>query len=124
MLADGHVLTKTLACGIAYPVRTKDGMMANNPNMNNPRADGFSLYMNFVGDTILKTLLPKSKMIKNSIHKIMLKTQSIADAPPPMATTATSLTYLKSSTCKSLRRESSNTARKMRDLSQMRQVCS
>jgi hypothetical protein len=58
-------------------------MMANNPNMNNPRADGFSLYMNFVGDTILKTLLPKSKMIKNSIHKIMPKTQSIADAPPP-----------------------------------------
>ena len=83
MLADGHVLTKTLACGIAYPVRTKDGMMANNPNMKNPRADGFSLYMNFVGDTILKTLLPKSKMIKNSIHKIMPKTQSIADAPPP-----------------------------------------
>ena len=83
MLADGHVLTKTLACGIAYPVRTKDGMMANNPNMKNPRADGFSLYMNFVADTILKTLLPKSKMIKNSIHKIMPKTQSIADAPPP-----------------------------------------
>jgi len=36
-----------------------------------------------VGDTILKTLLPKSKMIKNSIHKIMPKTKSIADAPPP-----------------------------------------
>ena len=83
MLADGHVLTKTLACGIAYPVRTKDGMMATNPTIQNPRADGFSLYMNFVGDTILKTLLPKSKMIKNSIHKIMPKTQSIADAPPP-----------------------------------------
>jgi hypothetical protein len=83
MLADGHVLAKTFACGIAYPVRTKDGMMAVNPNMNNPRADGFSLYMNFVGDTILKNSLPKQKMIKNSIHKIMPKVKAIADAPPP-----------------------------------------
>ncbi len=31
MLADGHVLAKTFACGIAYPVRTKDGMMVSNP---------------------------------------------------------------------------------------------
>jgi hypothetical protein len=46
-------------CGIAYPVRTKDGMVVSNPNMQNPRADSFSLYMNFVGDMILKNLLPK-----------------------------------------------------------------
>jgi len=50
MLADGQVLTKVYGCGIAYPVRTKDGMMVSNPNMTNPRADSFSLYMNFVGD--------------------------------------------------------------------------
>ena len=75
MLADGHVLAKTFACGIAYPVRTKDGMMVNNPQINNPRADGFSLYMNFVGDTILKNIIPKAKMIKSTIHKIMPKNQ-------------------------------------------------
>lgn len=73
MLNDGHVLAKCFACGIAYPVRTKDGMVANNPSINNPRADGFSLYMNYVGDNILKNILPKSKMIKNTIHKVMPK---------------------------------------------------
>ena len=74
MLADGHVLAKTFACGIAYPVRTKDGMM-----VNNPRADGFSLYMNYVGDTILKNIIPKAKMIKSTIHKIMPKTQMTSE---------------------------------------------
>jgi hypothetical protein len=34
-------------------------MMVTNPNQSNPRADSFSLYMNFVGDAILKSLLPK-----------------------------------------------------------------
>jgi hypothetical protein len=58
-------------CGIAYPVRTKDGMMVSNPNMTNPRADSFSLYMNFVGDQLLKNLLPKNKYAKNSIHKMI-----------------------------------------------------
>jgi hypothetical protein len=27
--------------------------------------------MNFVGDNILKSLLPKNKIMKNSIHKIL-----------------------------------------------------
>jgi len=71
MLADGQVLTKVYGCGIAYPVRTKDGMMVSNPNMTNPRADSFSLYMNFVGDQILKNLLPKQKYAKNTVHKMM-----------------------------------------------------
>ena len=59
MLADGQVLSKCFAGGIAYPVRTKDGMVVNDPKNNNPRADSFSLYMNFVGDMILKGVLPK-----------------------------------------------------------------
>eukprot|EP00347_Sterkiella_histriomuscorum_P013633 403363974 len=71
MLADGQVLAKVFGCGIAYPVRTKDGMMVSNPNMTNPRADSFSLYMNFVGDQLLKNLLPKQKYAKNSIHKLI-----------------------------------------------------
>lgn len=73
MLADGQVLSKCFACGIAYPVRTKDGMIVNNPSVSNPRADGFSLYMNFVGDNILKSIIPKTKMIKSTIHKITPK---------------------------------------------------
>ena len=73
MLADGHVLGKCFACGIGYPVRTKDGMLVNNPTISNPRADGFSLYMNFVGDNILKSLVPKPKMIRSTIHKVMPK---------------------------------------------------
>jgi hypothetical protein len=59
MLNDGQLLGKVFGCGIAYPVRTKDGMVVSNPNMQNPRADSFSLYMNFVGDMLLKSLLPK-----------------------------------------------------------------
>lgn len=34
----------------------------------NPRADSFSLYLNFVADTILKNILPKSKL-ENKLHK-------------------------------------------------------
>jgi hypothetical protein len=59
LLADGYTLSKVFGCGIGYPVRTKDGMISTVPNKNNPRADSFSLYMNFVGDTILKGVLPK-----------------------------------------------------------------
>ncbi len=72
MLADGQLLAKVFGCGIAYPVRTKDGMAVSNPNMSNPRADSFSLYMNFVGGMILKSLLPKVRVgVKKDQHKIM-----------------------------------------------------
>ena len=30
-LQDGNVLSKVFGCGIAYPVRTKDGMIVGNP---------------------------------------------------------------------------------------------
>jgi len=71
LLEDGQILAKVFACGLAYPVRTKDGMIVSDPKMSNPRADGFSLYMNFVGDQILKSLLPKAKYTKSCIHKII-----------------------------------------------------
>jgi hypothetical protein len=51
MLEDGYSLTKVFACGIGYPIRTKDGMAVKGPkNLNHPRADGFSIYLNQVGD--------------------------------------------------------------------------
>jgi hypothetical protein len=34
----------------------------------NPRADSYSLYLNFVADRILQNLLPKSKL-DNKLHK-------------------------------------------------------
>lgn len=71
MLADGHVLSKCFACGIAYPIRTKDGRIVKDPNLSNPRADSFSLYMNYVGDMILRNILPKQKVIKNTVHKML-----------------------------------------------------
>ena len=71
MTADNGILTKTFGSGIAYPLRTNDGMIipdANQTQKGNPRADSFSLYLNFVADTILKNILPKSK-IENKLHK-------------------------------------------------------
>ena len=48
-------------------------MKDNKSNMLNPRADSFSLYMNFVADMLLKGVLPKNKIAKNSIHKVLAK---------------------------------------------------
>lgn len=61
MLAEGnHVLTRVFACGVGYPVRTKEDHSKGNSNPTNwPRADSFSLYMNLVADNILKNMLPK-----------------------------------------------------------------
>lgn len=39
------------------------------PSKQNPRADSFTLYMNFVGDAVLRGLLPKKKWLKNTLHK-------------------------------------------------------
>jgi hypothetical protein len=35
----------------------------------NPRADGFSLYMNIVGDILIKNILPKDQKLKGQLHK-------------------------------------------------------
>lgn len=74
MLSDGYVLSRCFGAGIAYPVRTKDGMIASDPKISNPRADGFSLYMGHVGDMILRGLLPKVRLAKNTVHKILPST--------------------------------------------------
>lgn len=70
-MADGrHVLKKVLGAGIAYPLRRSDGMQLPKKDLIHkvtfykyPRVDSFDLYRNFVGDHILKNLLPKKKLI-------------------------------------------------------------
>ena len=57
---------KTFGTGLAYPVRTNDGMVLPEAGKCNPRADSFSLYMNYVANTLLSNLLPKTRlMMKN-----------------------------------------------------------
>lgn len=56
------------ACGVGYPVRTKDGSGIELNPFKNPRADSFSLYMNVVADIMLKNLLPKKKIMANINH--------------------------------------------------------
>jgi hypothetical protein len=67
-------LTKTFGTGIAYPLRTNDGMIMPDSGKTNPRADSFSLYLNFVADRILQNLLPKSKL-DNKLHKTIRETK-------------------------------------------------
>ncbi len=62
------MLTKVFACGVGFPVRTKDGSGIELNPFKNPRADSFSLYMNIVGDILLKNLLPKKKIVANINH--------------------------------------------------------
>lgn len=76
MLADGYILSKCFGAGIAYPVRTKDGMIASDPKISNPRADSFSLYMGYVGDMILRGLLPKARLMKNTVHRMLPQAQT------------------------------------------------
>ena len=69
MLADGYVLNKVFGCGVGFPVRTKDGGAGDLDPAKNPRADSFSLYMNTVGEVLLKNLLPKAKLLRVKAHK-------------------------------------------------------
>ena len=69
MLADGNVLNKVFACGVGFPVRTKDGGVGDPDPNKNPRADSFSLYMHTIGEAILKCLLPKKKLARIKPHK-------------------------------------------------------
>ena len=68
MIEGNQVLTKVFACGVGFPVRTKDGSGVELNPFKNPRADSFSLYMNVVGDLLLKNLLPKQKILANINH--------------------------------------------------------
>jgi hypothetical protein len=74
---------KTFGTGIAYPLRTNDGMVipeASPGTKGNPRADSFSLYLNYVADTILKNLLPKTKL-DNKLHKTLRADLKVRNNP-------------------------------------------
>lgn len=60
-------------------MRTKDGVGIANFDKN-PRADSFSLYMNAVGDLILKNLVPKKKLTINKEHFETIKDSWLQDA--------------------------------------------
>lgn len=69
VLADGSVLTKCFACGVGFPVRTKDGLAGTKGEATNPRADSFSLYMNTVGEILLKSIIPKKRMASMMLQR-------------------------------------------------------
>ena len=77
--SDNGLLLKTFGTGLAYPLRTNDGMVLKDPNKANPRADSFSLYLHFVADTILKNVLPKSKL-DNKLHKTIRNNKTAGNA--------------------------------------------
>ena len=60
--SDNGLLMKVFGSGLAYPVRTNDGMVLPEAGKVNPRADSYSLYMNYVANTILSNLLPKNRL--------------------------------------------------------------
>jgi hypothetical protein len=60
---------KAFGSGLAFPMRSNDGMIIPDSGKVNPRADSFSLYLNFVANQMLSNLLPKSK-IDSKLHKI------------------------------------------------------
>ena len=53
---------KAFGSGLAFPMRSNDGMVIPDSGKQNPRADSFSLYLNFVANQMLTNLLPKSKL--------------------------------------------------------------
>jgi hypothetical protein len=66
--SDNSLLAKVYGSGLAFPLRTNDGMVMPEAGKPNPRADSFSLYSNYVANTLLQNLLPKSKLdVKNQI---------------------------------------------------------
>ena len=59
---DGGSMWKIFGSGLAFPTRTNDGKIVPEKGKPNPRADSFSLYLNYVGTKVLDSLLPKSKL--------------------------------------------------------------
>jgi len=53
---------KAFGSGLAFPMRSNDGQIIPDKGKPNPRADSFSLYLDFVANTLLSGLLPKNKL--------------------------------------------------------------
>jgi hypothetical protein len=62
LTSDGGTFAKIFGTGLAFPVRTNDGMTCPDPTKPQPRADSYSLYLNFVANTVLKQLVPKYQL--------------------------------------------------------------
>jgi len=73
--SDNGLLMKTFGSGLAYPVRTNDGMILPESGKVNPRADSFSLYMNYVANTLLSNLLPKNRLMNKNHRTVRLGTK-------------------------------------------------
>jgi len=56
------LLAKIFGSGLAFPLRTNDGMIIPEFGKPNPRADSFSLYSNYVANSLLTTILPKLRL--------------------------------------------------------------
>ena len=65
---DKQCLLKVFGSGIAYPIRTSDGMMSRDGTAPYPRADSFSLYCNFVANRILQQLF-SANYLSSKLHK-------------------------------------------------------
>ena len=73
--SDNGLLMKIFGSGLAYPVRTNDGMILPEAGKFNPRADSFSLYMNYVANTLLSNLLPKTRLQNKNHRTVRLGTK-------------------------------------------------
>lgn len=82
--SDNSLLAKTFGIGLAFPLRTNDGMVMPEFGKPNPRADSFSLYSNYVANTLLQNLLPKSKIDMKS--HVLGRTSNHRTAPKVVTT--------------------------------------
>ena len=67
-MQDGGAIGKVFGSGLAFPTRTNDGRVVPEVGHPNPRADSFSLYLNYVGTKVLDSLLPKSKLSNKVLY--------------------------------------------------------
>lgn len=67
-MADGGSVCKVFGSGLAFPTRTSDGKTVPETGKVNPRADSFSLYLNYVGTKVLDSLLPKTKLLTKVLY--------------------------------------------------------
>jgi hypothetical protein len=93
-MKDGGSLCKVFGAGLAYPTRTNDGRIVPEVGKPNPRADSFSLYLNYVGNKILGNILPKSKITSKVYYTYTdkdLKKKRKEDVPARIKTEETNI---------------------------------
>jgi hypothetical protein len=78
---------KAFGSGLGFPMRSNDGMVIPDSGKTNPRADSFSLYLNFVANQMLTNLLPKSKL-ESKLQKIS-RGEKLGKAPSTIGTFGT-----------------------------------